>query len=170
MLCMNLTSTPQDEGRLFEKEISSILNLTKLNVLSEKDVRSEYGQNNTAIDHMFETNHFIYCIQDKWEKNPVCISKINHFITCVNNISNKKNKKCIGIYLSKMPLTKNSQTAFDEQNNMNKNLFLNINAEIKSKIFNDFIELLYNNDIYLYTDDNTCLMKDEFGFQIKYFF
>jgi hypothetical protein len=165
-----MTLTPQDEGRLFEKEISSLLSLTRLKILSEKEVRQTYGQNNTAIDHMFENNFYIFCIQDKWEKSNVCISKINHFITCVNNISLKREKKCIGIYLSKMPLTKNSILSFDEQNNIRKNIFLNINAEDKYKMFDIFIDFLYKNKIFMFTDDNSCLMKDEYGFQIEYFF
>jgi len=105
----------------------------------------------------------------KLKENDIIKYGFDEFMFCYNCLS-KKNKKCIGLYLSKMPLTRNSQIAFDEQNNMNRNIFLNMNADNKSKIFNDFIELLYQNDIYLYTDDNTCLMKDEFAFQIEYFF
>ena len=49
--------TAQDKGREFEKYIhDKILSNIKYLLLSEKEVRSKYGNSNSAIDHLIETD------------------------------------------------------------------------------------------------------------------
>ena len=148
----------QNRGRLFEKSIHSYLEKTKLIVLSEKEIKRKYGIDTTAIDHLIELDSFILCFQDKYEKICPSISKINHFIQCVSNISLRSQKKCIGIYLSIMPLSTNSMYAFNIQNNISPNKFISINNINEELIFNDLIYYLYDNQIFLYEDDGSCIM------------
>ena len=133
---------------------------TALNVLSEKEVRRLYGNDTTAIDHLIELDTYNICIQDKFEQSSPCISKINHFIQCVTNISIRTNKICLGIYLSLRPLTLNSLQAFEINNNTTYNKFISINNSDEFLIINNLIEVLYQNYIFLYEDNGTCIMYD----------
>jgi len=151
---------PQNIGRLFEKSIHSFLQKTNLDVLSEKEVKKKYGIDTTAIDHLIELDSNILCFQDKYENCKPCISKINHFIQCVTNVSTRSNKKCIGIYLSKMPLSENGLEAFNINNISSQNIFISINNSNEELILYDLITLLYSNNIFLYEEDGSCIMID----------
>lgn len=152
--------TAQDKGRLFEKNIHSFLQQTKLNVLTENDVKKKYGIDTTAIDHLIELDFYILCFQDKCEKSSPSVSQINHFIQCVNNISFRSNKICIGIYLSMMPLSQNSLYAFYMQNQNNElyNKFISINSSNENKVLYKLTQFLYENNIFLYEEDGSCIM------------
>jgi hypothetical protein len=152
--------TAQDKGREFEKKIHNVLKKTKYLILSETEVKRKYGIDTTAIDHLFETNDYIYCFQDKLEKTAPSISKINHFIQCVNNISTRENKICIGVYLSKVPFSSSSSMAFTRNNNSSCNKYISISNIDEEHIIKDLIDYLYDKNIYLYNDDDTCLMLD----------
>lgn len=150
--------TAQDKGREFEKYIhNNILSNIKYLLLSEKEVRSKYGNSNSAIDHLIEKDELIICIQDKYEQTSSPISKINHFITCVNNINQITNKRCIGIYLSLKAITKPGLEAFDFQNKCGNN-FISIFNDDKKEIFMKLKSLLYENKIYMYEYDGSCIM------------
>ena len=90
---------------------------------------------------------YILCFQ--YEICNPSISKINYFINCVTNVSTKSNKKCIGIYLSKMPLTANILEAFNKNNISSSNIFTSINNSNEEYILYDLIILLYSNNIFL---------------------
>lgn len=155
--------TAQDKGRKFEKYIhEEILSNIKYPVLSEKEVRSKYGNCNSAIDHLIELPELIICIQDKYEQTSSPISKINHFITCVKNISELTKKRCIGLYLSLKPITKPGIEAFDMQNKSiySYSNFISIYNNDEKKIFFELILFLYKNKIYRYDYDDTCIMLD----------
>jgi hypothetical protein len=109
--------SPQDLGRFFENKVHEMLEryLRNTNILREKDVKSNYGVHNSAVDHLLITYNTIICIQSKWENSAATLSKVNHFLMTVNNIAMSKFKdQTIGaIYLSKLPITKNAKVALD---------------------------------------------------------
>lgn len=149
----------QKFGLEFENEIHNILSKTKLQVLSEKEIVKKYSRINNGIDHLMYANNYIICIQTKWTKANPDLSKINHFIKCVDNISQIEKIKCIGIYLSKQKITSIANNAFEFENKKNLNHYLSINGEDKKTIINSLTKLLYENEIYLY-DDETVIMLD----------
>lgn len=156
--------TNREIGIQFEKNIQSILESTKYEVLNETNVRSKYGNHNSCIDHLIITNNYIIAFQDKWTTKKPGISNINHFIQCVNNISQILNKKCLAIYLSKQCITKVSQISFDLQNEKKKNYFICISDENFNILYNKLMKFLYSYEIYYYDDDNydNCIvMQDE---------
>ena len=143
------------------KNIHSYLESTKLVVHREKDVKSLFGSNNSAIDHMIVTDTFIICFQDKWMVSKPTISGINHFIQCVNNISRIESKKCYGIYLSNLPLTNDANKAFIAENSINNNLnFISINDNEQDKLVQKLFYFLYSVGIFIYDDDNCCRMLE----------
>jgi hypothetical protein len=157
----NNLKTPQDIGRDFEKNIQKNLKLTKLDVYSEKDIKTKFGKNNSAVDHMIITDSFIICFQDKWMSTKPTLSSINHFIQCVSNISRISSKKCYGIYLSNLPLTKDALQAFTAENNINNTLyFISFEDKDEELLINKLFNFLYSIEIFIYDDDNSCLMLD----------
>jgi hypothetical protein len=158
---LNNLKTPQDIGREFEKNIQRNLKLTKLDVYSEKDIKAAFGKNNSAIDHMIITDSFNICFQDKWMSTKPILSSINHFIQCVSNISRLSSKKCYGIYLSNMPLTDDAMKAFTAENSINNNLyFISIDDKDQELLINKLFNFLYSLEIFIYDDDNACLMLE----------
>jgi hypothetical protein len=146
--------TYRDNGKLFEELINSYLRRTNLYVLSVKDIKKKYGIDTTSIDHLIETISINICI--KYDNSNPCISKINHFIQCVTNVSTRSKKKCIGIYLSKIQLSKNSLEALLKNNYSNK--FFSINHCNEKFIIYELINLLYSYEIFLYEEDGSCIM------------
>jgi pantothenate kinase len=156
---MDILLTPNDRRRIgnkFEEDIGLILKKTKAFIMNEIDIRREFGNNNSAIDHLLYYNDNIYFFQDKWRISKPTISDINHFIQCVNNIAEKTGKKCYAIYLSKMPLTKGGLDAFYEQNNKGNIFFSSISSEDQTILIKDLSYFLYEKGIYYYDHDN-CL-------------
>jgi hypothetical protein len=142
----------------FENTINDILQMTNKNVLRELDIKRVFGNDITAIDHLINNEDFILCIQDKW-----CIAKptspqVIHFIKNVNDISIIMNKPCIGLYLSKMPLSHPSLNAINRANVQNKNYFLSIYDISQDNIYNLLKQFLYNYNIWLYDDDGSINM------------
>jgi len=148
----------QKDGYDFENRINSILLLTKKQVLREKDIKQYYGIDITAVDHLIFTDNYIYCFQDKWRNSKPPSPDIIHFIKNVNDISKIENKKCIGVYISKMDLSKPSQTAIDRENSNNNNYFVSICDNLQNNIFYKLEKFLYNNKLWLYDTNDDCIM------------
>lgn len=147
--------TQQQEGINFENEIHELLVTTKLKILREIDVVNKYGKTNKGIDHLLydDNNNTIICIQTKFTSSKPQLQQINHFIQCVENISSIDNKKCIGIYFTKLPLTSTAYEAFSNKNNKSNNYYLQItidNKHVDESDFNKKYILQYNLREYLY--------------------
>ena len=56
--------TPQEKGRLFEKEIHDLLSKTKYQLFNETNIRKIY-KSITALDHILICNNYMFCFQDK---------------------------------------------------------------------------------------------------------
>jgi hypothetical protein len=157
--------TPQDKGREFEKYIhEQILSKIEYPIFSEAEICNKYGSNNKGIDHLIETADSIICIQDKHVNSKIPLDKINHFITCVNNVSNKSGKKAIGLYISLEGITKPSQNSFDDQNEKGYNYFVSIFNNNEIKLFQKLKDFLYYHKIYMYDNDGSAIMLDEYEY------
>ena len=108
----------------FENFIKQTLEMTRLPVLTEHEVIKKFGKDITAIDHLIINDDYCIAFQDKWRNSREGNSSINHFIQCVNTVKEISNKPCLAIYLSRLPITKVSQLAFDRQNSNNINYFI----------------------------------------------
>ncbi len=153
-----LNNTPQSLGLLFEDEVHELLVQTKLPVLREKDIVKKYGQNVKGIDHLLFHQDYIICIQDKRTSSSPVLSVVNHFIQCVESISWKENKKCIGIYLTKQGLTGPARTAISDTNSRNKNQFIELHDDNLSRLKYKLLDLFYSNHIYIYEYDDSLYM------------
>jgi hypothetical protein len=155
---MNRIFTAQELGIIFENEIHELLVQTKFCVLREKDIVRKYGQHVKGIDHILYHENYIICIQDKTLSSSIVLSTINHFINCVESISYKEEKRCIGIYLSKLGLTGPSRISLDDANTRNRNTFLHLEDMDLEHLKYKLLDLFYSNQIYIYDSEDTIYM------------
>jgi hypothetical protein len=156
----------KNKESFFNESINNCLHKTKLKVLSKEEIKIKY-KDNLNICHLIEFDSNILCFINSYEKfskdSPKESSedslkekiKINNFIKDVTSISIIEKKKCIGVYISKNPLSKNYLDLF----NINIfNTFISINNPNKEYILDDLITLLYSKNIYIYEEDGSCIM------------
>jgi hypothetical protein len=157
------TLTPQAIGRLFDDKVNEALNsyLRYFDfILKEKEVKSKYGVNNSGIDHLISINNYIFCIQCKLENTPSPIGKVNHFLMCINNIAKEHpEKKCIGIYLSKLPVSGPSEIALSTNDIDSINIHNNGSDDINSLIEKLLVFFHYVFRIYSYEYDESIIMR-----------
>lgn len=150
---------PQDKGREFENNVHSLLKQTNKKILREAAVKSTYGKNISAIDHLIISDEFFITIQDKLEKTRPCISKIHHFIKSTEVVSDIAKKECIGIYLSKEELSKPSKDAFVYENNR-KRKFISITGPTENEMIENLYKYLHKLKIFRYDMDGSCIMDE----------
>ena len=152
----------QDLGRYFEDEVHLTLcnRLSKsINVLREKDVKNIFGANNSSIDHCLISDNYIICIQDKWESRPACISKINHFLMGLQNIAKKNTHlQCIGIYLSKLPVSGPSHEALNSSDIECINIHC-IDDEKFDSIIEDLFIFIHHRGFFSYDSEGCIIMR-----------
>lgn len=155
----------QKEGRLFEDRIHSIICKTKSSVLREKHIRAFYSSHISAIDHLLINGDYCIAIQDKHviSSKPSNVD-INHFKSCVNDLSIILNRRCIGIYLSLLEPTIHAMRSIEFENKHNNNYFIFINNINAEKLIMDFLHCLYVNKIYVYDDEDTYMLGTELNF------
>jgi hypothetical protein len=152
-------------GFLFEDKVHDLISQSMYQVLREVDVVYKYSVLSSGIDHLIYLPDFIICIQDKWRESKPNLSQINHFIKGVENIHIKENyKKCIGIYLSKEPVTKGGLDAFEFENYKGINYFLSISGYNMDIILNKLAGIFYDNHIYFYEPDGSAIMLDSYNY------
>ncbi len=152
----------QLEGKLFEEKVHSLLsNIRTTELLREKDIRRKYGSHISAIDHMLILDNFCICIQDKWLKTTISNKDYNHFIVClydINQILQLNNKKIIGIYLSKLPLSREALVRYNEENNKQIIKLYCFDNENQEKLLKDLHLFLHSNGIFLTDSEDDCMM------------
>lgn len=154
--------SPQDLGRKFEDYVHLFLTRTYKEILREKDIKKRFGNNNSGIDHLIISDNICICIQDKYEETSASISKVNHFILCVQNIQKQINKKCIGIYLSRLKVSGPSENSFIDQNKTNNDIyFVNIYDENNELLMYKLMCVLYEYNIFIYDDDQCTIYMIE---------
>jgi len=156
----------QQSGIIFENNVNNAIknHLKVNNLLREKDIKNKYGVNNSGIDHMFDifNTNISICIQDKWEETKSSISTVNHFIKCVQNIQLITSKQILGIFLSKLPITKNSLEAFNFDNRSLMNIrFINIHLDEKEYSLVNSTEILIDK-LLIYLHLNWQLWTHDF--------
>jgi hypothetical protein len=152
----------QQEGIIFEERVHSLLsNIRTTQILREKDIRKTYGSHISAIDHMFILDNYCICIQDKWQKTTISNKDYNHFIVCLYDINQRlisTNKKIIGIYLSKFPLSKEALVRYNEENDKQFIKLFCFDNENQNKLLKELSLFLHSNGIYLTDLDGDSIM------------
>lgn len=155
-----MINSPQTKGILFENDVHKNLKFTNSTILSEREIRNKYGSNISGIDHLILTDDLTICIQDKYMKSKPSVSQINHFILCVSEVSTFEKRRCIGIYLSNLPPTREASMSFKSMNDKYDNLyFLSINNSI-DKLIDNLLDYLHSINIFTYEEDGSCVMKN----------
>ncbi len=151
----------QQLGYLFEDYVHNLISQSKYQVLREKEIINKYDKLSAGIDHLIYLPDYIICIQDKWRDCKPNLTDINHFLKSVENVHIRENyKKCIGIYLSKTPITKGGVDAFEFENNKGTNYFLSLNGETMEIILTKLMGLFYDNCIFFYEPDGSAIMLE----------
>ncbi len=133
-------------GRKFEDDIHNmLLNYEyKNNIFRELDVKRTFGSEITAIDHIVIYKNHYFFIQDKYEKNPPTITKINSFLLCCEQLKKKLNIKneyhFHYIFLSKLaaPIKTGVKTLIT---------FNALNICLNDDDFDNYDDLLNNDDL-----------------------
>ena len=157
--------SPQIKGIIFENDIHNFLSKTRHDVLmNEKQIRS-IDNTITAIDHLLISNNIYYCFQDKRLKTNISISDFNHFIKCVEKVSDKINhsSKIYAIYLSFTDFSSVANKQLEEENNKYKEgkstiEYIKIIYHNKDSIIKYLQEFLYANNVFSYDDNGDCEM------------
>jgi len=147
----------QQNGRDFENKIHKLLSKTKLPVLREIDIKQKFGQNISGIDHMIEISNICLCFQDKHQKTSISNVQVGHFITCVNNISDILQKKCIGIFISNIDFSNIAIQEIEIENIKNKNEFNIIYDNKYVDLMKKILFYFYSIGIWMY-DGEDCMM------------
>lgn len=129
---MSSTQIAKEQGLLYEQMLyeSIIKHFPDFIVRKEKEVKSEYGTDISAIDiEIFknlktkntkkERNIHIF-IQAKWKDTPEPIKNMNHFIQCCNEIIKMKQistSDAYCIYATKIEVSKPSKEALNKIEN-----------------------------------------------------
>lgn len=150
--------TPQQIGREFEKINHEFIKQSDKHIMSETEIKQNYGQHITGIDHKIESDDYIILIQDKWQQTKPSNSQANHFINCVNFIQKQTTKKIFGIYLSNLEPSKYAYESF-KNSETTKCKYMAINGKTQNIVRHKLMEFLYSIKIYFYDDyDNNCVV------------
>jgi len=146
------------ELRYSKNNINDILKRKNNTILLNNDISEKYKKT-MFIDYLFELNELIICITDNSNIN-ISQNKILNFINSVTEISSVSSKKCIGLYISK-ELNQEYKDYFNSVSILDRNnKFINIQNNDKKIVHRELISYLYDNSIYLYDNDNCCVMID----------
>jgi hypothetical protein len=145
--------SPQQLGRNFENEIHYLLCLTDKKILREQEIVNKYGNNCFGIDHLIYCNNFMVCIQDKWTSRNPNLTDAQHFLSAMRNIYRIENKKIIGIYISKIPITERANSEFKNEEKYINYKFYKLCSENQNEIYKRLMKFLYSLEIYFY-DNN----------------
>lgn len=148
----------QKLGYIFENTVHNLISQTNYKVLREKDIIKKYGIIYYGIDHIINLQEYVICIQDKWRDTKSTLSDVNHFIKTIEKIGDAENKRCIGIYLSKLSITKNAFDAFEYENIKMKHKFISLSNDNMDKLLYELTYLFYSNQIYFYENDGSTIM------------
>lgn len=152
----------------YNLNICQILAKTNKQILNNNDLVKYYGDNIKYIMCAMLVNDIIIAFYDNINILQPTTDDVTLFINSLKFINNKEQKKCVGIYLSRLPLTTNAMKMF---NNINKsNIFCcsNICDQSHDLMLQKLFIILYENNIYFYEDDESCYMLETNGNIIIY--
>jgi hypothetical protein len=150
----------QKLGYKFEDLVHELISQTSYPVLREKEIINTYGILSYGIDHLINLPEYIVCIQDKWRDTKTQLSDINHFIKSCDKVHEAENKKCVGIYLTKIEITKGALEAFEYENYKQKNFYLSLFDSDMNQLLKKLSYLMYSNQIYFIDPDGSTIMLD----------
>jgi hypothetical protein len=144
-----------------DKKIQDILKKTTFNFLEKDQIKEYSGNRNIDIDYLINFSDNILCIKDKNEIRTPSLSNIKDFIESTDLMARNTNRKCIGIYISYMPLNKESVKLFEDQKCKTSNKYYYIDHKNRDYLLKKLIEILYENNIFMYDEDESCIMLDK---------
>jgi len=168
-----MTMTLQEKGRQIERRIHKLLLHTKFEVYKEQEVINGLSKHITTFDHFLFKDDVYIAIQDKHLKKNIPVEHINNFRLNIDDTSillnehrkkeGKHSIKIIGIFISLLPPSKPSTMSVDFGNNTNihGNKIIVINNKVEDLLILDIIEYLYENNVYLYDQDNDLIMNGQ---------
>jgi hypothetical protein len=137
-------------------KIEKILLSTKLNIISENQIKNNYP-NITSINYLLIIDDYYIAIQHIYNKPN--INDVDKFITNIQQLSNILQKQIIGIYLSYSDLSHNAKYAFNNINKSKTNIkCVSIYDNNQENLINKLIKYLYTHKIYIYYNDNSSYM------------
>lgn len=165
--------TPQEKGRQMERRIHKLLLHTKFEVYKEQEVINGLSKHIKTFDHFLFKDDVYLAIQDKRLKKNIPVEYINNFrlsiddaTILINEHRKKEGKHCIkiiGIFISLLPPSKPSTMSVDFGNirNIHGNKIIFINNKVEDLLILDIIDYLYENNVYLYDQDNDLIMNGQ---------
>jgi hypothetical protein len=155
---MTTIAYKQQQGFEFETKVNNLLiKNNQIELLREADIVRKY--NNHGIDHILVTQNYTIFIQDKWKDSKPPPKDIDYFIATINRIKPYiRNKNCIAIFLSKMPLSPNSENIFNHENNKGSLSCISFDSFDMDCIIVQLARLLYKLKIYCYEKDGDTIM------------
>ena len=148
----------QNHGRIFEDRIHNLVSSSKFEVYRENEIKTKYATHISGIDHLIIKDDLCIAIQDKYVKSKKpCIVDINHFKSCVNDLSSILDTKITGMYVSLLQPTLPAEKSIKFENDKEGNEFVFINNENEDDLVTDIIRYLYENKIWLYDGDDVYM-------------
>jgi len=129
-----------------------ILKMTKLDILKKNDICKRTNNYSLDIDLLFENNEIVILFINNYDN--ININKhISKYISDINYIKTNLNKQCYCFYITKTILNKDIQQKIDEMNIIKHIYSTNIDI-----IIDTISDILYENKIYFYDNDDTTIM------------
>jgi hypothetical protein len=142
----------------FENLIYFEISQCKYKVLSKKEILNRYGKGINGIGNLIMGPNFIVTIKNKWSEINPSQNEVCNFIESTKLIGQLENKCYLGIYLSKFPISLNSQYTIDHENLSLNNRFISISSNIHSQITYELQSILYSYGIYYFESDGSTIM------------
>lgn len=140
------------------QNLQNILEKTKMKVWTKAEIHQQHNNMTSylLIDNIIVVNNRCWCFY--LEKSHAG-EKLNEFIKNTYEIATMNNTACIGIYITKKKINSTMQYMIQSENSKGTGCgFYMINETTETMIFKKIHQLLHENTIYMYDDDNDVIM------------
>jgi hypothetical protein len=130
-------------------------------VIQKKDIISKYNISINGFNNIILGPNFIITIQDKWVKTEPSQNEIINFIKATKQIGLfEPHKYCLGIFISKIPISPYNLLFFEQENLSQVNKFISIQSNTEKQVLQELRKILYTYGIYYYELDGSVVMLD----------
>ncbi len=132
-------------------------------VLKKQDIEKIFGNQIKCVDFIIVYNaNFFIPIRNKSSESFVSIDDAKRFIEEVIFISNFLQQKCVAFYLSRLKPVDIIQSYFNDANvnRQQSNFFISLHNPSFKKLIAEFMNILYENGIFLYEEDGSIIMQN----------
>lgn len=136
----------------FISRLLTILNFTKMPVLSKEQILQYFPQIVNHVDLILVSNSHYICFKDFWTHNNLTQNIFAEYVSGINQLNTNTEKKFVFVLFKKRTLHSiNSSNGIIvlEKNNIDK-------------LFIELSYLLYSEKIYFYDDDFSTIMLGQF--------